>query len=381
MRRRRVLVICLSSDLPTDARVLRQVEFLAAEYEVVLAGFAPAPKLPRGAAFLELSGSGSPSRRLETLGRIALRLVRAHGRAYWFDSRVRRWRNELAGSLPVDAIVVNELYSVPLGLALEAGPVVFDAHEHWTSESASWSKLQRLSMGWSHEWIVDHEVPRTSGLMTVSTGIADDYRDRIGKTPDVVTNAPFRRALAPSEVSNPIRLLHMGVADERRRLEDTIEAVQMLDGRFSLDLVLMRDNSYRRRLEALVAGDQWIRILPPVRQEEMLEFANQYDVGVFLLPARFPNQVHVLPNKLFDYIQARLAVAIGPSREMAEVVRRWDCGVVSDDFRPDSLAEALSKLTLAEVRRMKANANVAAGALNAEANQEVVLGVVAAALR
>jgi hypothetical protein len=30
---------------------------------------------------------------------------------------------------------------------------------------------------------------------------------------------------------------------------------------------------------------------------------------------------------------------------------------------------------------MKANANVAAGALNAEANQEVVLGVVAAALR
>jgi glycosyltransferase involved in cell wall biosynthesis len=217
--------------------------------------------------------------------------------------------------------------------------------------------------------------------MTVSTGIANDYQDRIGKTPDVVTNAPFRRALAPSEVSNPIRLLHMGVADERRRLEDTIEAVQMLDGRFSLDLVLMRDNSYRRRLEALVAGDQLIRILPPVRQEEMLEFANQYDVGVFLLPARFPNQVHVLPNKLFDYIQARLAVAIGPSHEMAEVVRRWDCGVISDDFRPDSLAEALSKLTLAEVRRMKANADVAAGALNAEANQEVVLGVVAAALR
>ena len=53
----------------------------------------------------------------------------------------------------------------------------------------------------------------------------------------------------------------------------------------------------------------------------MLEFANQYDVGVFLLPASFPNQVHVLPNKLFDYIQARLAVAIGPSHEMAEVVR------------------------------------------------------------
>jgi len=379
--RRRVLVICLSSDLPTDARVLRQVGFLADEYEVVLAGFAPAPDLPAGATFLELSENGSARRRYETPGRIALRLVGAYRRAYWLEARVRRWRKELVESLPIDAIVVNELYSVPLALALEAGPVVFDSHEHWTSESASWSRVQRLSMGGSHEWIVDHEVPRTAGMMTVSTGIANDYRDRIGKTPTVVTNAPVRQALAPSDVSDPIRLFHMGIADERRRLEDTIQAVQMLEGRFTLDLVLMRDNSYRRRLEALVAGDQRIRILPPVRREEILEFANQYDVGVFLLPAQFPNQVHVLPNKLFDYIQARLAVAIGPSREMVDVVRKWDCGIISDDFRADSLAQALSRLTPAEVRRMKANADLAAGTLNAEANRELVLRVVAGALR
>src|SRR6185503_15287812 len=140
-----------------------------------------------------------------------------------------------------------------------------------------------------------------------------------------------------------------GVADERRRLEDTIEAVRSLGGRFTLDLVLTRQNEYRRRLEQLAGSDAGIRVLPPLPTQELLSFGNAYDVGVFLLPARFPNQVHVLPNKLFDYIQSRLAVAIGPSQEMAAIVREWDCGVISESFAPEDFAASLGKLTVEEV--------------------------------
>ena len=139
-------------------------------------------------------------------------------------------------------------------------------------------------------------------------------------------------------MQEPIRLIHVGYADQRRRLEDTIEAVRSLGDGFVLDLVLARDNEYRRRMEQMVAGDPQCRVLPPLPTAEVIPFANAYDIGVFLLPARFPNQVHVLPNKLFDYIQARLAVAIGPSPEMAAVVAEWDCGVVSTDFTPESFA-------------------------------------------
>jgi hypothetical protein len=44
------------------------------------------------------------------------------------------------------------------------------AHQHWASESASWTWLQRLSMRRSDEWTVDRFVPRTVGMMTVSEG-------------------------------------------------------------------------------------------------------------------------------------------------------------------------------------------------------------------
>jgi hypothetical protein len=223
-------------------------------------------------------------------------------------------------------------------------------------------------------------VPRLAGIMTVSSGIAADYELRFGLRPAVVTNAPWLESLAPTPIGHPIRLLHFGLADERRKLEDTITAVQSLDDRFSLDLVLARDNAYRRRLVEMVKTDERIRILPPVDNSRLVRFANDYDVGVFLLPARFPNQVHVLPNKLFDYIQARLAVAIGPSPEMAAIVEAWQCGVVSESFTSESFAATLDRLTPATIARMKQRADAAAHELNAEQNQTVVAAMASRAL-
>jgi hypothetical protein len=380
-RRDRVLVIALS-DLSMTARVVRQVEFLSERYEVVVAGMDKSG-LPDDIAFVELGGDPLRPvlRRAQSAGRVGLRGARLYERAYWFDARMRRWRDEVRRALPLQAIVVNELSILPLAMSVqERTPVIFDSHEHWTSESASWTRLQRLSMGTAHEWLVDRYVPRAAAMMTVSSGIAEDYARRTGVRPHLVTNAPNFHALSPSEVTEPIRLLHIGLADERRRLEDTIDAVRSLDGRFQLDMILRWDNAYRKRLERLAATDERIRILPPVPNRDLIPLSNGYDVGVFLLPANFPNQVHVLPNKLFDYIQARLAVAIGPSPEMARIVKEWDCGVVAASFTAEAFAEVLARLTVDEVARMKRNADRAAHVLMADANRDTVVSMVADAI-
>jgi hypothetical protein len=368
----RILVVYLG-ELTNVARVARHVEFLRHDYEVVLAGWPPDPGVP-GAQFLELpAGEGS---RVAAAGRVALRLLGRYDRAYWLDPRMRLWRERLLEAMPVDAILVNHLFALPLAMAVGGDtPVVFDAHEHWTSESISWTRRQRLSMRHAHEWIVDRYVPETAGMMTVSVGIARAFAERCRVAPQLVINAPMFRDLAPSTTRAPIRLVHIGLADERRRLEDTIEAVGMLGDGFSLDLILGRENAYRQRLERLADQHPSVRVLPPVPSRDLIDVANGYDIGVFLLPGINPNQVHVLPNKLFDYIQARLAIAIGPSAEMAAVVRDWDCGVVSEDFTPTSFAAALRRLDGPTIQRMKLNADRAAHFLNAERNRETVVGV------
>lgn len=372
-------MIVYLGDLANHARVHRQIGVLRSEYEVTVASYAPPPE-GVGGNWIRLS-AGSRRSRTGSAVRAGLRLAGRYRMAYWRDSQAQHWREQLRAVMPADVIVVNQLYALPLAFEVGGGaPVVFDAHEHWTSESASWDWRSRISMRGAHDWIADTFVPRTSGMTTVSIGIARDFEQRTGTKPELVTNAPAFHALTPTPVHDPIRLLHFGMADERRRLEDTIEAVQSLGGGFTLDLILERENEYRRRLEQVAAKDERVRILPPVPSQQLLGVANDYDVGVFLLPARFPNQLHVLPNKLFDFIQARLAVAVGPSPEMAAIVERWDCGVVSSTFEPDSFAAALRSLTPESVERMKANSDRAAQVLNADANRETILSVVRQAI-
>ena len=55
---------------------------------------------------------------------------------------------------------------------------------------------------------------------------------------------------------------------------------------------------------------------------ELPRMANDYDVGLYLLPPTNFNQRYALPNKFFEFIQGRLAIAIGPSPEMAKLVER-----------------------------------------------------------
>src|SRR5262245_2214296 len=148
MPRARVLVLFLG-EVANVARVLRQVDFLSSDFEVVLAAFGTPPTLPNGTGYLQLPArQPSPVRgRAESLGRIGARLAARYEKAYWLDEAVHGWRTQLEQVLPVDAIVVNHLFELPLAHALPGdAPIVFDALEHWTSESASWTKRQRNSM-------------------------------------------------------------------------------------------------------------------------------------------------------------------------------------------------------------------------------------------
>ena len=78
--------------------------------------------------------------------------------------------------------------------------------------------------------------------------------------------------------------------------------------------------------------------------KEIPLFINHYDIGVYILkPSNF-NQKYSLPNKFFEFIQARLALAIGPSPEMEKIVKRYNLGVIASDFSPKEMAKVLNKL-------------------------------------
>ena len=217
-------------------------------------------------------------------------------------------------------------------------------------------------------------------MITVGSGLANEYAAHYPVKPVVVTNANYYAKLAPTLVNEKrIRLIHHGAANPSRQLEIMIEMMNYLDDRFSLDLMLLtpsiankKTRSYLDSLKDLIKGNPRITIVPPVKSSEVVNFIHPYDMGIFLLPPINFNYANTLPNKLFDFIQARLAIGIGPTPEMASLVNIHHLGVVANDFTPQALAQRINSLTATEISFFKQQADRAALELSAEKNKVIL---------
>lgn len=375
----RLLIISLSA-LARDPRVDRQLRALAGSYRVVAAGLEP-PDVA-GVEYIDLAVRVSPAASLANQAAGATRMVtRRYERAYWGNRLLSEARKRLAGVSP-DAVIANDVHTLPLALSVaEGAPVLLDAHEftpRWFEDRLVWRTILQPYM----TALTRRYVPRVAAMTTVAPALAKGYRDLTGVEAVVLTNASERHDLHPRPIGDHVRLLHHGSANRSRRLECMIEMMGHLDERFTLDLVLIEDDPrYLRRLRRLAASDPRIRFVEPVPMRDIVRFASEYDVGVFLLPPSNFNYRNALPNKLFEFIQARLAVAIGPSPEMTRVIQEWGCGIVAPDFEPASLAAELQATDAAAITRCKEGSHAAAAVLNEESNARLLRALAAGLFR
>ena len=104
----------------------------------------------------------------------------------------------------------------------------------------------------------------------------------------------------------------------------------------------------------------------PVPQGELLDLINRHDVGVHVLPPTVTNNALALPNKFFDYVQARVGVIVGSTPGMAELVDRYGLGAVADGFDEADIRHVLDGITSESVGEWKLAADRAAEELAAE---------------
>ena len=268
-------------------------------------------------------------------------------------------------------ISVHDLDLLPLALAIRdlAGRhcrVLFDAREYYPSNFED-RPLWRLFFAPYNRYLARTYLGQADHVVTVSPGIATEYQRMFGVHCGVLPSFPEPLPLGPTPARDEVvRMVHHGFASRSRRIEKMIELVRLLPPRFSLDLLLVgSDVAYIHHLRTLAAPlASRVRFLAPRPFSDLVRFTNQYDVGLFLCePSNF-NLRHCLPNKFFEFVQARLAVAIGPSPEMASIVRRYGFGVISETFEPNSLATVLAPLSAAQLSGMKAASHRAAAELN-----------------
>lgn len=367
-----VLIISFSV-IHSDPRVMRQVRLLENVHRVTVAGYGREPD-----ANIEFIALDKPPVSLLQKGIWASKLLLgAFESYYWSLSQVRHAQHLLV-QRSFDLIVANDISALPLALELAGSrPVLMDAHEYSPREFDD-KLLWKLLFGRYHHDLCKRYLPRAAAMTTVCQGIADEYEREYRIPCKVIHNAPLDQKLSPSAVdADCIRLIHHGSAIRSRHLGVMIEMMKHLDARFTLDFMLVEtDAAYMAELRAAAQADSRISFIEPVAMQDICQRLNEFDVGVYLLPPVNFNHEHALPNKFFEFIQARLAVAIGPSPEMATLLRQHRCGVVAESFDPQALAAVVQQLDATAVACFKEASDVAAGELNYERGGQLMLSEV-----
>lgn len=372
-KRLKVLVLTLTP-VATDARVLRQVKRLMADFDVTTASYGEDPGL--GIPHIQLASPKSEPL-WKRLRLIASQLLRLHPLTLKIHPEQVEARNKLAGT-EWDLIFSNDVIAAPITRMLHSRyGFIADLHEYAPRQGEhSWK--WRLAVAPLMKWICrNHIAGKAAAVTTVGQGIADEYKRVFGIEASVVINAtPEAPTLKPREINGPIKLVHSGIPGPARKLEVMIDAVKQSNADVTLDLYLMQRNfDYLNMLQTRAKDDERIRFVPPVPYAELVSTLNEYDVGLTMIAPTTFNLKWCLPNKFFDFVQAKLGIISGPSPEMQNYIRKYGFGAVSTDFTADSLAKVLDALTPEEVVKWKSVSNSHAHELSGETQATVWVDV------
>ena len=369
-------ILCISfSDIRSDARVLRQLEVLTEFGDVTTLSYGGRPD--GTVDHLEIDRS-LPSLPQTPSGVAKLALRRFHSVA--LEAPAVKQALALLGDRRFDVVVANEARALPVAFEVAGSPRIWcDLHE-WAPAERTHVLSWRLLVAPFMHWVCEQYLPRVDAATTINVSIADMYADEFGVRPEIVRNArPFVPGLAPSPVIDGlIRLVHSGGAVPGRNIEAIIEAVDLLGDGYTLDLFLIpsrQGDSYWQKLEEQIARSERTTLHPAVAPDELPAALNPFDLGIFLLPPHTPNHRLMLPNKFFDFVQARLGMVYGTSKETDRLITEHGLGVVTDGYTAQDLVAALRGMTSDQVAAYKRNADAIAELMSSDADIEVERGI------
>ncbi len=371
------------SRIARDRRVLRQCALLEdmSHQPLVIAYREPEDALPYASCLWPVPRP-TLLHRLSTVARqlpahLGLWAAKA---GFWIEPR-HRWALEALKRHAPRLVIANDWPALVVAAAYKQASgclIHYDTHEFATlefDERAFWRLVYKPMV----TALERHAIPMADSISTVGPKLAEALQEHyaLAHPPAVVRNIPDRIALdANAQTGWPLRILYHGQVLPDRGLEALIDSIPLWAEPHRLTIRGDGNAGYIAGLKAKIEATgraelvTFEQAVPP--DEVMPLAAHSADLGVHFTPLNTDQRHFSLPNKLFEYIGAGLAVAVSPGVDLKRVVEGHGVGVVSRDASAKAAADAINRLTQASVSAFKAASRQAAQTLCWESEREVL---------
>jgi len=325
------IIISVTSDLATDQRVLKVANSCHKNgYDVLLVGRKLKNSLPVNQPF-------ATKRMRLFFNRSAFFYAEYNLRLFF---KLLFSRADIFLSNDTDTLLANYLAS-----KIRRKKLVFDAHELFPEvpELTNRPKTKRI---WekNENWIF----PKLNYSYTVCQSIADYYNEKYGINMQVVRNVPYYQEKTLREkklvFGNKKIIIYQGALNVGRRIEWVIDAMPLIDNAI---LVIIGDGDIRAQLEKQTKDlnlSEKVVFLGKIPADKLYEYTISADIGLCLLENRGLSYYFSLPNRIFDYIQARIPVLASDLPEIANIVEQYKTGKLIDNYTPDFLAKTITEI-------------------------------------
>ncbi len=392
------ILILAAANINTCPRPMRMIEVLKDDYDVSVMGIDNENGTPMPPVVVQNGGGGSYNLKSFSYPTYKKRNVWGELKL-WINVALRRWDklsfipNRLAiiehlCKESYDVVICHDLLLLPVLFAgLEKSghkcgkksdtKVIFDAREFYPLQNTS-SLRWRLLFKRFNTYLCTYFASQADLLLSVSPRFCELYKEHFGLQVHLLMSLPTYYLLEPTPINaHKIKILYHGALNRNRDIDKVIEMCQYLDERFCIDFIFTGgENAFRAKIQSRIAQLQEqgkaVRILPPVKLEQIVPFGNNYDIGLVYIPLHNHNLLATLPNKFFEYIQSRLAVLIPPIEQLQGFGDKYNNIVVAKDFAIKSLADSLNVLSSEEIMALKICSHRAAKELNLTHNAPFV---------
>ncbi|MBU2971740.1 hypothetical protein KO527_20525 [Pseudoalteromonas sp. C2R02] len=279
--------------------------------------------------------------------------------------------DELKGE-KFDKVICYDLILLPILISqIDTKQWSVDLREYYPKQFEN-SIVWKLTFGRLFNYLCKSQLQSIDELTTVSEGLSTLYTNGYGVKPKVRYSLPIYHDLNPSTPNiNHIKLVHHGVSNPNRKLELMIEATKLLPKYYSLTLYIVNNNEkYYGFLKSIIKDHDNIILKAPLTFEEIIPTLNKYDIGLFCPEKTTENLNYAMPNKLFEFIQARIAIVVTPLKECSNFVLSQNCGKCSSSFVASDISHTIKSINHNDLKKYKSYSDRIAKVYSLKHNKE-----------
>ncbi|REE80489.1 glycosyltransferase involved in cell wall biosynthesis [Lutibacter oceani] len=224
--------------------------------------------------------------------------------------------------------------------------LVYDSHELFTEVPELIDKPFVRNFWLKIEKFI---VPEIKNCTTVSNSIANYYNTKYNTDFKLIRNFPYKTTTQktdnfPFETSNKKIILYQGAINKGRGLELMIETMQFINntifiiiGKGDLELKL------KEKITNLNVSEK-VKFISEITPKKLKKLTPLASLGISLEEDLGLNYRFALPNKLFDYINAKIPVLVSDLPEMKQIILTYNVGEIINSREPKQLVNQIEKL-------------------------------------